>query len=397
MIKYDFDRKVDRVSTNDMKWHSKAVSSYLNCDIPEDMIPMWLADTDFACAPVIVNALRDRVEKEIFGYCAPMTPFYSAVCGWQKRRFDWDVKPEWITFVPSVVASINIAIRSFTNEGDGVIIQQPVYDPFATIVKNDNRKVVNNGLVHINNEFKMNLEELEALAAKPENKLMVLCSPHNPVGRVWTKEELTAVAEICLKHDVLLVTDEIHADIVYEGNKHYPLLSLDKRYEENFILLTAPSKTFNVAGLKASMSIIPNKELREKFEHTQKAMSLDVRNTFGLECVSAAYTDEGEEWMKQEIAYMQKNVDFLEKFVEEQMPGTKMIRPQGTFLCWLDLSELHLGDQELFQRVVFEANVICVPGTWFGPGGEEHIRINVGCPQSMLKEAIERIQKVLYK
>lgn len=160
MIKYDFDRKVDRVSTNDMKWHSKAVSSYLNCDIPEDMIPMWLADTDFACAPVIVNALRDRVEKEIFGYCAPMAPFYSAVCGWQKRRFDWDVKPEWITFVPSVVASINIAIRSFTNEGDGVIIQQPVYDPFATIVKNDNRKVVNNGLVHINNEFKMNLEEL---------------------------------------------------------------------------------------------------------------------------------------------------------------------------------------------------------------------------------------------
>ena len=234
MIKYDFDRKVDRVSTNDMKWHSKAVSSYLNCDIPEDMIPMWLADTDFACAPVIVNALRDRVEKEIFGYCAPMTPFYSAVCGWQKRRFDWDVKPEWITFVPSVVASINIAIRSFTNEGDGVIIQQPVYDPFATIVKNDNRKVVNNGLVHINNEFKMNLEELEALAAKPENKLMVLCSPHNPVGRVWTKEELTAVAEICLKHDVLLVTDEIHADIFYEGYKHYPLLSLDKRYEEKF-------------------------------------------------------------------------------------------------------------------------------------------------------------------
>jgi len=394
---YDFDRKVDRKRTNDMKWHAKAVSSYLNYEVPEDMIPMWLADTDFACAPVIVNALRDRVEKEIYGYCAPMESFYKAVCGWQKRRFDWEIKPEWITFVPSVVASINIAIRAFTNEGDGVIIQQPVYDPFATIVKNDNRKVINNGLIQRENDFVMNLEELEELAAKPENKLMVLCSPHNPVGRVWTKEELTSVAEICLKYNVMLVTDEIHSDIVYEGYRHYPLLSLDNRYEENFILLNAPSKTFNVAGLKASMSIIPNSEIREQFEKTQKAMSLDVKNTFGLECVSAAYTDEGEEWMEQEVTYMQKNVDFLEKFIKEQMPKAKMIRPQGTFLCWLDLSGLQLGDKELFRRVVFDACVICVPGTWFGPGGEEHIRINVGCPRSMLEEAMKRIQKTLYK
>lgn len=396
-MKYDFDRKVDRVHTNDLKWHSKAVSSYLNYEVPEDMIPMWLADTDFACAPVIVDALKERVEKEIYGYCAPMESFYKAVCRWQKRRFDWDVKPEWITYVPSVVASINIAVRTFTNEGDGVIIQQPVYDPFEAIVKNDNRKVVNNGLVVADDTYRMNLTELEELAADPANKLMVLCSPHNPVGRVWTKEELTAVAEICLKYDVMLVTDEIHSDIVYEGYRHYPLLSLDKRYEDHFILLNAPSKTFNVAGLKASMSIIPNKEIREKFEKMQKAMSLDVKNTFGLECVSAAYSDEGEDWMKQEVTYMQKNVDFLEEFIKEHMPGAKMIRPQGTFLCWLDLSELHLGDQELFRRVVFEACVICVPGTWFGPGGEEHLRINVGCPQSMLKEAMERIQKVLYK
>lgn len=179
--------------------------------------------------------------------------------------------------------------------------------------------------------------------------------------------------------------------------RHYPLLSLDKRYEENFILLSAPSKTFNVAGLNASMSIIPNPQIRDQFEKMQKAMSLDVKNTFGLECVSAAYTNEGEEWMEQEITYMQKNIDFLEKFIKEQMPKAKMIRPQGTFLCWLDLSGLQLGEKELFRRVVFDACVICVPGTWFGPGGEEHIRINVGCPQSMLEEAMKRIQKALYK
>lgn len=396
-MKYDFDRKVDRKQTNDMKWHSEAVASYLHREIPEEMIPMWLADTDFACAPVIVEALKKRVEKEIFGYCAPMKSFYQAVNYWQKMRFGWDVKAEWITYLPSVVAGINIAVRTFTEEGDGVIIQQPVYDPFATIVKNDNRKVVNNGLVIRDGRFAMNLEELEMLAACPENKMLVLCSPHNPTGRVWTKEELTAVAEICLKHNVMIVSDEIHGDIIYEGHRQYPILSLDERYEQNFIHLTAPGKTFNVAGLKGSISIIPNKDIRDAFVKTQTAMSLDVKNTFGIEAVIAAYSPEGAEWARQEVAYMQSNVDFLEEFVKENMPGASMIRPEGTFLGWLDLSGLGLGDEEIFKRVVLEAAVICVPGPWFGPGGEEHLRINVGCPRSMLKEAMERIRSVLYR
>ena len=396
-MKYDFDSFVDRKQTNDLKWHSDAVSRFLPYDFPEDMIPMWLADTDFACAPVIVEALRKRVDQQIFGYCAPRESFYKAVCYWEKKQFDWDVKPEWILTSHTVVAAINVAIRAFTEEGDGVIIQQPVYDPFASIVKNTGRVVVNNALLLNNGKFEINFEELEQLAAEPKNKLMILCSPHNPVGRVWTEEELRRIAEICIKHDVLVVSDEIHSDIIFKGYKHHPLLSLDERYADRFIHLTAPGKTFNVAGLRVSICIIPNKELREAFQSVQKKMSLGDMNTFGIEAVIAAYTPEGHEWMEQELEYMEANVDFVEEYIRTNMPGVSMVRPEATFLCWLDMSGLHLGDEELFKRVLFDAAVICVPGTWFGPGGEEHLRLNVGCPRSMLKEALDRITKAIYR
>lgn len=396
-MKYDFDRKVDRIHTNDMKWHAKAVSMYLHREIPETMIPMWLADTDFACAPCIVEAIKNRAEKEIFGYCAPMASYYQGICWWQQQRHNWTVSPGWITQLPSVVAGINIAIRAFTQEGDGIIIQQPVYDPFASIVKGAGRKVVNNALLERDGQFVMNYEELEQLAADPDNKMLVLCSPHNPVGRVWTEVELRRLADICLSHGVMVVTDEIHSDIVFDGHRHFPLLQLDQRYAENFILLNAPGKTFNVAGLKSSFSIIPNESIRKQFEAMQVAMSLDVKNTFGLEGTIAAYSPEGLEWMEQELAYIQDNMDFAVDFVEKHMPGARLVRPEGTFLCWLDLSALPFNDEELFQRVILEAAVICVPGPWFGPGGEKHLRLNAGCPRSMLQEALERIQKVLYR
>ena len=394
---YDFDRIVDRKATNDMKWHAEAVSSYLGVEIPEDMIPMWLADTEFACAPVIVEALQKRAEKEIYGYCAPMESFYNAVCYWQRIRFDREVKAEWITYIPTVVAGINVAIRTFSKENDGIIIQQPVYDPFASIIKNTGRRVVNNGLISKKGYYKMNFEELEVLAASPENKMMILCSPHNPTGRVWTKEELIRVASICLKNDVLLVTDEIHGDIIYEGYKQHPLLSLDESFENHFIHFTSPGKTFNVAGLKAAVSIIPNKEIREAFVQTQIAMSLDVKNTFGIESVIAAYSPEGVKWARQEVKYMEKNVEYIETYIRDNMPGITMTHPEGTFLCWLDLSGLCLGDEEIFKRIILDAAVIGVPGPWFGPGGEEHLRLNIGCPQSILTIALERMREVLYR
>lgn len=394
---YDFDRIVDRKSTSDLKWHSSAVSGYLGFPVPDTMIPMWLADTEFACFPGIIEAMHSRVEKEIFGYCAPMKDFYQAIMYWQKSRFNCDVQAEWIDYIPTVVAGINIAIRAFSDEGDGIIIQQPVYDPFASIVTRANRKVVNNGIICKNGQYHMDFEQLEQLAKQPENKVMVLCSPHNPIGRVWTKDELLKVADICNRNDVLLVSDEIHGDIVYDGVEQCPILSLDKTYTDKVIALSSPGKTFNVAGLKVGFSIIPNKEIRTAFNKMQIAMSLDVKNTFGIEVVAAAYTKQGQDWLEESLAYMKKNIEFVQEYIEQHMPKVTMIAPQATFLCWLDLSGLGLSDSEITKRVVVDASVICVPGTWFGPGGEQHLRLNIGCPQSILKQALDRISDALYK
>lgn len=388
---YDFDRHIDRKSTNDLKWHAAAVQSYLGREVREDMIPMWIADTEFGCPPVIIDALRSRVEKEIYGYCAPGPDFYKAICWWMNQRFQWQVDPSWITVCPAVVASINTAVHALTKEGDGVIVQQPVFDPFMTIVERSGRKVVNNRLLFHDGKYEMDYELLEQQAACPENKVLVLCSPHNPVGRVWTREELTRLADICLKHDVTIIADEIHSDIVYSGHTHTPLLSLDKRYEDAFIYLNAPGKTFNISGLKVSYAIIPNPELKAAFDNAQKDMSLDVRSTFGLDALTAAYTPEGEEWMHQELAYLEANARFAEDYVREHIPGGQLVRPEGCFLCWLDLSGTGLSDPQLLKAVVLDEGIICVPGTWFGTGGEGHLRLNIGCPRDILAEALQRI------
>lgn len=394
-MRYDFDRKLDRTLTNDLKWNTTLVEANLHCAVREDMIPMWVADTDFACAPVIVQALRDRVEKEIYGYCAPLTPFYEAIQYWQSSRFNWKVDRSWILNLPSVVAGINIAVRTFSQPGDGVIIQPPVYDPFLSIVKRDNRRVVSNQLIKENGQYVINFPELEQMAADPGNKLMILCSPHNPVGRVWTQEELRRIADICLANDVILVSDEIHSDIVFPGHQHHPVLALDPRYAQNTIHLCATSKTFNTAGLKMSTAIIPNETLRKAVETTQVAMSLDVKNTFGIESVTAAYTPEGAEWLAQELDYLLDNIREVEQFLALRLPKVTMARPQGTFLCWLDCSALGLTDDQLLKRVDIDAGVVCIPGPWFGQGGEQHLRLNVGCTRATLKDALERIATVL--
>ncbi|MEG1801103.1 MAG: aminotransferase class I/II-fold pyridoxal phosphate-dependent enzyme, partial [Oscillospiraceae bacterium] len=297
----------------------------------------------------------------------------------------------------SVVASINIAIRAFSNEGDGIIIQTPVYDPFSSIVVNCNRKPVINQLIVKNNRYEMNFEELENLVKQKENKVMVLCSPHNPVGRVWTKDELIRVADLCMANNVILISDEIHGDIVYGENVHHPLLSLKEEYSKGVIQLCAPSKTFNIAGLKFSMVIIKDETMKAAFNKTQIAMSLDIKNTFGIEGTIAAYSAQGEEWLEQELEYMQGNIDLVEEFIKNEMPGVTMAKPEGTFLCWLDLSKLGLSDGEIVKRIVIHAGVICVPGPWFGKGGEQHVRLNIGCTRRNLKLALERIKQALYE
>lgn len=393
MGKYNFDRQVDRTCTSDLKWNRDHMKAY-HYDAPDDMIPMWLADTDFACAPVIVNALRERVEKEIYGYCAPCKAFFDAVIYWEKLRFGWDVTATWISTMPSVVGGINAAVRAFSDLGDGVIIQTPVYDPFMKIVMRSGRTMVNNQLVCTDGHYTMNFDELEMMAAEPRNKVMVLCSPHNPVGRVWTPEELRRVAEICLRNHVVLVSDEIHSDIVYSGHKHSPILSLDKRYEQNFIHLSAASKSFNIAGLKFSVAIIPNEELRKRFIDSQLAISLDVKNTFGIEGTQAAYSPEGNEWLNEEVAYMEANANFAVEYIQANFKKITVRKPEGTFLLWLDYRGLGLTDEEFIRKVNMEAGVISISGAQYGKGGEQHLRVNIGTTRKNLQDALERIKIV---
>lgn len=392
---WEFDRMVNRRSTNDLKWRREGVQKYLNQNVREDMIPMWIADMDFGCMKEIVQAINMRAIQGVFGYCAPGPEFGNGIAFWEQTRFGWNISPEWITSLPSVVSGINIAIRGFSKEGEGVIIQTPVYDPFIEITKRTGRIPVFNQLKRNDGHYEMDYEGLEKLAKDKNNRILILCSPHNPVGRVWTEEELRKLAEICLENDVMIVTDEIHSDLVYKGHRHVPLLSLDKRYADSFIYLSAPGKTFNIPGLKVSFAIIPNEEKKKIFDGMQLSLSLDIRNTFGVECIKACYTKRGEEWLKDLLDYLSGNIEIVSQFLQKEMPFVRMEKPEGTFLCWLDFTDLGIEDEELFKRVNLDAGVICVPGTWFGPGGEHHLRLNIGCQRTMLQEALTRIKKAL--
>ena len=394
-MQYEFDREIDRKHNCDLKWNKALLEARLSATVAEDFIPMWIADTDFACAPHILEAVRARTEQEIFGYCGPTEQFYEAVCWWEKQRFSWDVQPKQITALPSVVAGINIAIRAFSKEGDGVIIQPPVYDPFSDIVRRTGRNVVNNPLKKVNGRYEMDFELLERQAAEPSTRMMILCSPHNPVGRVWSREELTRLADICIRNEVLLISDEIHSDIVYEGHTHYPLLSLSGDYGAHVIHLTAPSKTFNIPGLKCSIAVIADEGLKHRFDEMRLAMSLDIRNTFGLEGVMAAYSPASEPWLREELAYLKGNIAFVSSFVKEHLPEIEMEEPEGTFLCWLDCKGLGLPEEELLRRINLEAGVVCIPGTWFGPGGENHLRLNVGCTRAILQKALLKMEQAI--
>lgn len=391
----EFDRVFDRKSTHDLKWRRAGVESYLSQEVREDMIPMWIADTDFGCMKGIVDAVKARADHEIYGYCAPGADFYGGIAFWEKKRFGWEISPGWVTALPSVVSGINIAIRAFSREGEGVIIQTPVYDPFITIVKRTGRLPVYNSLKVVEGHYEMDFEGLEEQVKDPNNRMLILCSPHNPVGRVWTETELRRLADLCIKHDVMVVTDEIHSDIVYGERCHYPLLSLEPQYGERFIHLSAPSKTFNVPGLKMSFAIIPNPAVKKAFDEMQLAMSLDIRNTFGVECIKACYTQDGEAWLNRLLEYLEGNVDLVCNFIRDEMPKVRMERPEGTFLCWLDFSEYGMADEELLRRVNLEAGVICVPGDWFGNGGEHHLRLNIGCQRTTLKAALQRIKSAV--
>lgn len=389
-MQYDFDAPIDRRKTNDIKWRPDGLAQFYPIQVSDRMIPMWIADMDLPSPQCVTAAFRKRLQTGLYGYCLRGADYFPAVQWWYEQRHGLALKEEWLSTAPGIVTAINMAIRAFTLPGDGVILQQPVYEPFSTLISKTGRTLVNNALRLQDGRYTMDLGLLDAQAADPNNKLMILCSPHNPVGRVWTREELAAVAEICKRHGVVVVSDEIHSDIVYAPHRHIPFTAVS---DGPHILCTSPAKTFNVPGIIVSNIFIPDPELKKQYDKTADSFSVANINTFGYEVVPAAYSHGGAEWLEQLLPYLAGNIDEVERWAAGR--GIPFARPEGSFLCWLDLTALGMNDQSVMERIVVAQEVICVPGFMFGPGGEGHLRLNIGCTRSTLREALARIEKGL--
>ncbi|MDY2679651.1 MAG: MalY/PatB family protein [Lentihominibacter sp.] len=387
-MKYNFDEVIDRKNTDSMKWSASYLERHFGS---ADCVPLWVADMDFRTAQPVIDAVTERAGHGIYGYALPGDEFYEAVIKWQKRRNGWEVKKEWIVFSPGVVPALWHIVRTFCSPGEKVILQSPVYYPFYKVIEDNGCQVINNRLINNGGRYEMNFDELEKQAADGSVRMMILCSPHNPVGRVWTKEELRRVSEICFANDVLLVSDEIHSDLVFRPNVHTPAASLSEELMMNTITCMAPSKTFNLAGVQVSDVIVPDRRLRRRLAGSLKSAGV-MPNVFGLAAQTAAY-NEGEEWLEQLLEYLAGNLDFMENFITSELPEVKFRRPEGTYLAWLDFSGYGFTTEELQNRMKNKAGVALDDGYIFGDGGEPCQRINFACPRSVLIKAMERLRK----
>jgi cystathionine beta-lyase len=386
--KYDFDRIIDRRGTASYKWdQSEKLFGR------EDILPLWVADMDFEAPREVVEAIKKRAELGIYGYTFRPESYYEAVSGWLSRRHGWSVRHEWITSSPGVVPALSMIVLANTQPGDGVILQSPVYYPFYDVIKMNGRVVVDNPLILENGRYSIDFDLLERQAQEGA-KLLLLCSPHNPGGRVWTRDELQRIGEICLKHGVLVVADEIHHDLVFRGHRHTPFASISEAFADISFTCIAPSKTFNLAGLQAASVIIPNDELRRKYNYLLKTLSIHMESYFGLTAVESSY-NYGEEWLEQLIDYVEGNLNTLIRFVEDNLPEIKVIKPEGTYLAWMDCRAVSEDPQELKKLMFDKAGVAFSEGSVFGKQGAGFLRVNLGCPRSILEDALERFAKAV--
>lgn len=382
---FNFDKQVCRKNSNCAKWDILKVLGN------ENAIPLWVADMDFEVDPSIKANIEKRLQHEVFGYTFLGESYYNAVISWMKRRHDWDVKKEWIKFTPGVVPGINYIIGAFTNPGDEVIIQTPVYHQFFKVIENNDCKVVENPLINENGVYSIDFEDFENKITE-KTKIFLLCSPHNPIGKVWKEEELRRLGEICLKHNILIISDEIHSDLIFGENKHTVFSTLSKEIEDITIVCTAPNKTFNIAGLHTANIIVPNEELRNKFAKHLEKLCISGPTIFGAIAQESAYSN-GEEWYQGLMEYLRGNIDFAVEFIETRIPKLKVQYPEGTYLLWVDFSALGIEGEELYQRLIKEAGVILNKGSIFGKGSDLYQRINLGTSRDVIKEALERIEK----
>lgn len=388
-MNYSFDDIIDREGTACVKWdlRDKVFGN-------PDVLPMWVADMDFKTPDFITNAVIQRASHPVYGYSYRTEGYYTSIINWMKSHHGWNIERDWISFSPGVVPVLYMATLAFTEPGDKVLIQTPVYPPFFDAVQKNDRQLVFNPLVLKNNRYEIDFEDLDQKL--PQVKMMIISNPHNPVGRVWTKAELLEIGQLCLKHKVLLISDEIHCDLVFNAYKHIPTASLSPDISDNTITCIATSKTFNTAGLSTSNVIASNKVLREKLDKVIQSVHIDSGNLFGSVASEAAYTH-GEEWHKLLIGYLESNVNTVRSFLTEKLPAIKLIEPEGTYLLWLDFRELGMTQPELVRFLIHQARLGLNDGTAFGTDGTGFMRINIGCPKSMLLEGLHRLEAALNK
>ncbi|OGB95423.1 MAG: cystathionine beta-lyase [candidate division NC10 bacterium RBG_16_65_8] len=384
-----FDAAIERRGTGSLKWDGMRKRFGVEGD---DLLPMWVADMEFRPPEAVVEALVRRANQGLFGYAVPPPAYFAAIGEWMRRRHGWEVKEEWIASTPGVVCAVNLLIRALTDRGDGVVIQPPVYHPFRRGIEDNGCRVLSNPLLLDGDRYRMDLDDLERKL--PDAKLLILCSPHNPVGRVWTAEELRAVGDLCLRHGVIVVSDEIHFDLVFPSHAHTVFATLSDDLAQQSIVCTAASKTFNLPGLQSAMTVIPNPRIRRDFAHMLRACGIPESNVFCLDAVAAAYTH-GEDWLVELLAYLEGNVDALFRFVETEIPQIRVVRPEGTFLAWLDCRALGLEPGRLEQLLLSKGRLVLNQGYTFGPGGEGFVRLNLGCPRRMLEDGLTQLARAV--
>lgn len=387
---YNFDKVINRHGTNSLKYDFAEKRNK-----PKDILPLWVADMDFPSPPAVQEALSQRIQHGIFGYSDDADgDYFETLSQWYKSRFDWSLQPEWLIKTPGIVVAICAAIRALTSPGDSVLIQQPVYYPFEASVILNHRQPVVNRLVYEEGRYKIDLDDFERQIAENNVKLFIMCSPHNPVGRVWTKEELCAMGDICVRHGVYIVSDEIHADFIYPGYRHLVFAGLKQEYADLTITCTAPTKTFNLAGLQISNIFIKNKKIRNLFRTEMQKAGYSQPNLMGLIACRSAYA-QGAQWLEELNKYLTDNLDLVRKFCNNELKGIRMVEPEGTYLVWLDCRELKLPDHDLDELMVHKAKLWLDAGTIFGAGGEGFQRINIACPRAILQQALDNIKEAI--
>lgn len=384
-MRYDFDEVIPRRGTNSYKWDTET---------KEDVLPMWVADMDFRTAPAVVDALKKRVEHGIFGYTKVPSEYYDSIVDWFRRKHNWTIKRDWIIYTTGVVPALSAIIKALTSPGDKILVQTPVYNCFFSSIRNNGCEIVTNPLIYINGTYQINFDDLEKKAADPKVKLLLLCNPHNPAGRVWTKQELVRIGKICFQNGIVIVADEIHCELVFPGHTYTPFASVSEEFLMHSVTCTSPSKAFNLAGLQIANIISADTNIRMRIEKAINVNEVCDVNPFGIEALMAAYNN-SEEWLDKLNHYLFANYNYLKNYFKEHLPQFPVIRLEGTYLVWIDCSVLKLSSKEIVKTLLKRGKIRVNEGSLYGEAGDHFIRINIACPRQTLIDGLNRIRRAL--